>query len=56
MGNGARYHYDFFMACCGPMPQAARIADMTASVDSFAEDGSYRPEGTAVSAQDPNTP
>jgi pimeloyl-ACP methyl ester carboxylesterase len=56
MGNGARYHYDFFMACCGPMPQAARIADMTASVDSFAEDGSYRPDGTAVPAQDPNTP
>jgi pimeloyl-ACP methyl ester carboxylesterase len=43
MGNGARYHYDFFMACCGPMSQAARIADMTASIDNFAEDGSYRP-------------
>jgi hypothetical protein len=55
MGNGARYHYDFFMACCGPMTQAARIADMTASVDNFAEDGSYHPVSvqpdTAVTAE-----
>lgn len=49
MGNGARYHYDFFMACCGPMTQAARIDDMTASIDNFAEDGRYLPnaEGPA---------
>ena len=46
MGNGARYHYDFFMACCGPMTQAARIADMTASVDNFAADGSYRADSS----------
>lgn len=43
MGNGQRYHYDFFMACCGPMPQEGRIANMALSVDNFAEDGSYRP-------------
>ena len=55
MGNGARYHYDFFMACCGPMTQAARIADMTASVDNFANDGSFRadilPPDTATAAK-----
>ncbi len=43
MGNGARYHYDFFMSCCGPMTQAARIADMRLSTENFAEDGSYLP-------------
>jgi pimeloyl-ACP methyl ester carboxylesterase len=43
MGNGQRYHYDFFMSCCGPMAQADRIDNPTLSVESFGENGSYRP-------------
>jgi len=43
MGNTMRYHYDFYMSCCGPMAQAARIENPTLSVDNFAEDGTYLP-------------
>lgn len=47
MGNERRYHYDFFMACCGPMPMAGRIANITLAVDNFAPDGSYLPAAGA---------
>jgi hypothetical protein len=43
MGNERRYHYDFFMSCCGPMTQESRIANPTLSVENFGEDGSYLP-------------
>jgi len=51
MGNGARYHCDFFMACCGPMGQTARLEDMTGATENFAEDGSYRPTMTCPPEQ-----
>lgn len=47
MGNEQRYHYDFFMACCGPMPMAGRIANITLAVDNFGPDGSYLPAAGA---------
>lgn len=43
MGNEQRYHYDFFMSCCGPMPTAERVENITLSVDNFGADGSYLP-------------
>ncbi|TCT07272.1 hypothetical protein EDC22_110119 [Tepidamorphus gemmatus] len=47
MGNERRYHYDFFMVCCGPMPMAGRIANLTLAVDNFGADGSYLPAAGA---------
>lgn len=47
MGNERRYHYDFVMACCGPMPMAGRIANITLAVDNFSADGSYLPAAGA---------
>ncbi|MEJ8571653.1 hypothetical protein [Microbaculum marinum] len=48
MGNEVRYHYDFFMSCCGPMPMRRRIENLTLSVDNFAEDGTYLPSAQAA--------
>jgi len=43
MGNEARTHYDFFMACCGPMPQSRRIESQWSAVEDFQPDGTYIP-------------
>lgn len=53
MGNERRYHYDFFMVCCGPMPMAGRIANITLAVDNFGPDGSYLPVADAERSRPP---
>ena len=39
MGNERRYHYDFFMICCGPMSLRARVEYPDRAVGAFAPDG-----------------
>jgi hypothetical protein len=43
MGNERRYHYDFFMICCGPVPLRRRVEQMDEVVAEFASNGTYLP-------------
>jgi hypothetical protein len=43
MANEARYFYDYYMMCCGPVALPQRVVYHDGAVDAFAPDGSFNP-------------